>query len=131
MIAVDTSALVAIAFGEEDAGTLLDRLTRQDSIVGALSLVEAYLVVHNQTSTAPKTILADLLSVPTLRIVPFTQTHAALARDAYLRYGRGRGHRANLNFGDCLAYAVAKRDGLPLLFKGDDFVHTDLIPAAS
>lgn len=59
-------------------------------------------------------------------IVPVTAAHAALARQAYRDFGRGSGHRARLNFGDCLSYALAKERGEPLLHVGDDFVHTDV-----
>jgi ribonuclease VapC len=60
-----------------------------------------------------------------VEVVPFTAAHATLARDAWLRFGKGR-HPAGLNIGDCCSYAVARHAGLPLLFKGDDFSKTDL-----
>jgi len=61
-----------------------------------------------------------------LTIEPVTLAQVEIAREAYARYGRGIGHPARLNFGDCFAYALAKQTGEPLLFVGDDFVHTDL-----
>ena len=64
-----------------------------------------------------------------LRVVPFTPAQYALAREAHRRFGRGSGHPARLNFGDCFSYALAKDSGEPLLFKGDDFLHTDIEPA--
>jgi ribonuclease VapC len=66
-----------------------------------------------------------LVASLSLAIVPFDEEQSMIAADAYSRYGRGR-HQAGLNFGDCLAYALAKKTGEPLLFKGDDFVHTDI-----
>ena len=63
------------------------------------------------------------------KIVVFNETHYSIAADAYLRFGRGYNSKANLNFGDCLAYSVARLTGEPLLFVGDDFVHTDILSA--
>jgi ribonuclease VapC len=62
-------------------------------------------------------------------IVPLSAYQAELARAAWKRYGRGSGHKAQLNFGDCMAYALARESGEPLLFKGNDFIHTDITPA--
>jgi len=62
-------------------------------------------------------------------VEPVTEEQARIAREAYRQYGRGRGHLAGLNFGDCFAYALARVTGEPLLFKGDDFIHTDITPA--
>ena len=64
-----------------------------------------------------------------LIVADFTPEHAEAARDAYVRYGKGSGHPAQLNFGDCLVYGFAKVEGEPLLFKGDDFAQTDLVAA--
>jgi ribonuclease VapC len=64
-----------------------------------------------------------------LRIEPVTEDQVRIARDAYREYGKGSGHRARLNFGDCFAYALARVTGEPLLFKGDDFTHTDIASA--
>lgn len=64
------------------------------------------------------------------RVTPLTDAHARLAADAFLRYGKGR-HPAGLNFGDCMAYAVAKSEGAPLLFVGEDFARTDVVAAES
>ena len=73
--------------------------------------------------------LDDLLRNGPLRLAPLEVEHAALAADAALRYGKRSGHRAQLNFGDCFSYAVAKQRGLPLLYVGRDFTHTDIQPA--
>jgi len=64
-----------------------------------------------------------------IRAIPFAADHAAVAREAFLRYGKGR-HPAALNFGDCIAYATARLEAMPLLFKGDDFRLTDIEAAA-
>lgn len=129
MIALDTSALVAVAFGEADARLYLEAIAGNESLVGAPTLFEAYLVVRSSGSPAALGILNELLEQPRLAVVAFDKAHVALACAAFDRYGKGRGNRAQLNFGDCLAYAVAKRSSLPLLFKGRDFLKTDLRPA--
>lgn len=75
-------------------------------------------------------LIETLLRSIRLTIVDVTSEQAWLGREGYRAYGRGSGHPARLNFGDCFAYALAKTTGEPLLFKGDDFVHTDITPAA-
>ena len=129
MIAVDTSALLSIALVESDASRMLATLTGAPCLVGAPTVFEARMVVLARGSRDAVLTLDLILSGPTLRIVPFDDEHADLARAAFAIYGKGRGHPAQLNFGDCMTYAVAKRDDLPLLYEGDDFVHTDLRPA--
>ena len=71
----------------------------------------------------------QIVEVAQLAVVPVTGSQATLARAAYRDYGKGSGHPARLNFGDCFAYALATESGEPLLFKGDDFGHTDISPA--
>lgn len=129
MIAVDTSALLSAVFGEADGPTFLAAIARSPCIVGAPTVVEARMVVDARGTDDATELLDSILSRSNLRIVPFDADHAALARVAFASYGKGSGHPARLNFGDCMTYAVAKRDDLPLLFKGGDFVHTDLRPA--
>jgi ribonuclease VapC len=73
--------------------------------------------------------LDDLLIEAAIGIEPFTEAQAHIARQAYRDYGRGSGHPARLNFGDCFAYALARTTGEALLFKGEDFRHTDIAPA--
>jgi len=68
----------------------------------------------------------ELMEEFSIHIEPFTADQARIARQAYRDFGRGSGHRANLNFGDCFAYALARTKREPLLYKGDDFVHTDV-----
>lgn len=73
--------------------------------------------------------LDDPLREAQIIIEPMTEAQARIAREAYRDYGRGSGRLARLNFGDCFAYAPARETGEPLLFKGDDFTHTDITPA--
>jgi ribonuclease VapC len=87
--------------------------------------VESSLVLSSRLGRADKTLLARFLQEADVEVVAFTAEHWTVAADAYLAYGQGR-HRAGLNFGDCMAYAVAKLAGAPLLFLGDDFPATDL-----
>ena len=73
----------------------------------------------------------DLVKEARIVIEPVTEVQARIAREAYRDFGKGSGHPAKLNFGDCFAYALAKTTGEPLLFKGDDFIQTDIIPAGA
>ena len=127
---VDTSALLAIAYseaGHED----LERAIETDAtrLLSAASALEAAIVMTSRAGTANEqrvlTELDRLVAGLGLSIESVTPSQALLARDAYLQFGKGR-HRAGLNFGDCFAYALAKESGEPLLFKGDDFLHTDI-----
>ncbi len=125
MIAVDTSALVAIVLGEPDAETLLAVLQGEPCIMGAPTMLEATIVVEARQGPDAARDLALLVDGAIGEVVPFGVEHAASAARAWRRFGKGR-HPAGLNFGDCLAYAVADVAGVPLLFKGEDFAATDL-----
>ena len=83
------------------------------------------MVLSGRRGQAPVDALDAYLRKAGISVLPFTADHALLARQAFLRYGKGR-HKAGLNFGDCIAYAAAKLEGMPLLFKGDDFALTDV-----
>ena len=131
MIAVDTSALLAIALGEPEAQIFLAVLTREDCILGTPTALEAHIAVERRGEPDATDILRKLMTLSNLTLLPFTAAHSFIAQQAFDRYGKGRGHPASLNFGDCLSYAVAKRDDLPLLFKGNDFTRTDLVPAVN
>lgn len=124
---LDTSVLLHIFFEEpgweETVGYLLRQPIRLFSVA---SLVEAQAVVAGRTNTDAATVLDELLLALKLELVPLDIEQAQLARAAYLRYGKGQGHRAGLNYGDVMAYALAKQRGDVLGFVGDDFSHTDL-----
>jgi ribonuclease VapC len=102
------------------------RPNRDGAAIGAPTVTEAAIVL--QAKGAPPSLLPALMQRSALRIVSFTERHATVAADAYATYGRGR-HPASLNFGDCMTYAVARLADAPLLFVGDDFSRTDLVPA--
>ena len=130
MIAVDTSAIVAIAFGEPERGPFLAAiLASERAYISSVSVVEARMVVHGRRGERAVALLDDLLQLPPFEILPPGRAEMDAASAAFVVYGKGSGHPAGLNFGDLFSYALAKVRGLPLLFKGDDFVHTDIEPA--
>lgn len=127
---VDTSALLAILFGEEDAAAHARAIEAAPRCrISAASYVEAGAVVGRTGDPVVRRRLDDALAAGGIAIEPVTAEQARVAREAYRDFGKGSGHPAGLNFGDCFSYALAKVSGEPLLFKGDDFRHTDLAPA--
>ncbi len=123
---VDSSALVAIVFQEVDYETIIDKLVESDSSgIGTPTLVEAGIVLEARLRRESQSLLARMLDEFDITEVPFGEPHWHAALVAYRRFGRGQ-HRANLNFGDCLSYAVAQLADEPLLFAGEDFAATDL-----
>ena len=123
---VDTSAVLAILFAEDDAARYADAIAQADMRqISAVNYVEAGIVVDNQISAAAGRQLDALISRAEIRVEAVTREHADIARQAYLDFGKGN-HAARLNFGDCFAYALSKATGLPLLFKGNDCTKTDL-----
>ncbi len=129
MIVRDSSAIVAMLLAEDEELAFSKVLGSKRALVGAPTLVETRMVLDARLSAAGDT-LNDFLRDGGITIVPFDAAMFAAAAEAFTRYGRGR-HRARLNFGDCPSDAVASVMRLPLLFKGDDFVHTDIVPAYS
>ena len=127
MIAIDTSALIAIFRLEDEAETFLRTIVgANERCFSALSLLEASMVIGGRGGDrAAFEPLDEFLTETGVKIVPFDAAQAALAREAYLRYGKGR-HKAGLNLGDCVSYALAKSRNAPLLFKGNDFSLTDI-----
>lgn len=127
---IDTSVLAAIAFGEPEAPAFVAALQAdRHPKISAATVVEAGLVIGRATGVAGPSRLDALLASLRVEVVAFTPEQARLARLAHQSYGRGSGHRAKLNLGDCFSYALSIDAGEPLLFKGDDFVHTDVIAA--
>ena len=128
MIVVGTSALIAILRDEADASGLAECLGHaQKRLLSAGTMLEAGIVTIHQVDEHSR--LLELVKRTRLEIIATGEAEVRAGRLAYRRYGRGTGHPAKLNFGDCFAYALAKTRNLPLLFKGDDFVHTDIQPA--
>lgn len=126
---VDTSALVAIILNEPERQTFIQAIRAANwRGVAAPALLEACMVLAGRFEDEMVDRFDELIAVLKIDPVPFTADHAAVARQAFLRYGKGR-HPAGLNFGDCIAYATARLEAMPLLFKGDDFRLTDVEPA--
>jgi ribonuclease VapC len=126
---VDASAIIAIIAQEAEAGDLSARLARAERVaVSPIALYEATTGLARKRACSIEdaaSLVEEFAEATGARIIDIT---AAIARDAaraFGRFGRGR-HRADLNMGDCFSYACARAEGLPLLFKGDDFVHTDI-----
>jgi ribonuclease VapC len=123
---IDTSALIAIMFGESDAAFFEAAIVDHDEpLISAASLLEASIVVERRYPDLNQDALDLLISRFGAKIVPVSAEQAGVARRAYRQYGRGR-HKAGLNFGDCFSYALAKVSDEPLLYKGNDFGLTDL-----
>jgi len=126
---IDTSALVAILDQEPEAERIARTLaSTPERMLSAASLVEIGIVMQARHGDDGARDLDLLLAKLRVEIVAFTARQAEIACKAFRRYGSGR-HNANLNFGDCFAYALAKDQSAPLLFKGDDFSQTDVIVA--
>lgn len=124
---VDTSALVAILRAEPDAERFAMAIEEADVVrLSAASYVELGAVVDQARDAVASRRLDELLEVAQVVIEPLTAVQARVAREAYRDFGRGSGHPAGLNLGDCFSYALAKSVGEPLLFKGSDFTHTDV-----
>jgi ribonuclease VapC len=131
LIAIDTSALIAIFRLEPEADRFLKAIVGADGrMISVLSLLEASMVMSGGAyGPAAFELLDEFLAEAGVAIVPFDAEQAQIARAAFLRYGKGR-HKAGLNLGDCVSYALAKAKAAPLLFKGEDFPHTDVIAAS-
>ena len=126
---IDTSAIIAILFNEDDAETYARAITQADSCrVSAATFVEAAIVVAAQTKNVGGTQLDAFFRRAGIVIEPVTEEQAHIARQAFTDFGKGR-HAAGLNYGDCFSYALAKSTGEPLLFNGRDFAKTDLLAA--
>jgi ribonuclease VapC len=128
VIALDSSALLAIALREEERDAFTNIIGTNRCIIGAMTALESHMVLRERMGADGVAFLDDVLAQPQIALVGFDGSLLPIARLAFDRYGKGR-HRAALNFGDCMSYAVAKANDLPLLFKGDDFSHTDIRPA--
>ena len=126
MIAVDTSAIVAAALGEPEAGAFKHVLAETPLLIGWATVLELRRVLAAKGFAHAALIVDELLQAPNLTAVSFDAAHYRAAEEALRRFGKGTGHPAALNLGDCFAYAVAKVAGVPLLFKGNDFGHTDV-----
>jgi ribonuclease VapC len=129
-VIVDTSALIAILRDEPEAMLCARAIAAAGTPrISAANFLEAAIVIDGSRDPIASRRFDELCVAARLIIDPVTESQARIARDAYRDFGRGSGHPARLNFGDCFAYALAKATGERLLFKGEDFVHTDIRPA--
>jgi ribonuclease VapC len=128
---VDTSAVVAVLKEEPAAARFLRDLTAsgEPKRMSAASYLEAAIVVDANRNPLLSRRFDDLIVRTEIAVEPVTLEQAEIARAAYRDFGKGSGHAAQLNFGDCFAYALARARREPLLFKGDDFSHTDVAVA--
>lgn len=123
---IDTSVLAAIAFNEPEAKGFRERIADDPvRLISAASVLEAAIVIETRLGEAAGADLDLWLYKADVEIVPVTAQHGDHARRAWRRYGKGR-HPASLNFGDCFSYALAALTGEPLLYKGNDFLQTDI-----
>jgi ribonuclease VapC len=133
VIFIDTSAMIAILAAEPDAAMFAAKLDAdRDRITGAHVILETAMTLATIAGLAPTAADAEVMRAlheANIAVVPVDEEVAHGAVAAFERYGKGRKHRASLNFGDCLSYACAKAHGAKLLFKGDDFAHTDIAKA--
>jgi ribonuclease VapC len=129
---LDTSAVIAVLRNEPDAMSFAKAIAKASiRRISAANYVESAAVIDANRDPIASRRFDDLLREARVVIEPVTEAQARLAREAYRDFGRGSGHPAKLNFGDCFSYALAKALNEPLLFKGDDFTHTDVTPSVS
>lgn len=128
---IDTSALIAILRDEPDARIYAAAIEAASvRRMSAATYVEVGAVIDGAHDPVASRRVDEIIQVADIVIEPVTEDQARRARDAYRDFGRGSGHPAELNHGDCFPYALATALGEPLLFKGDDFARTDVVPAA-
>lgn len=126
-LVVDSSAIISILL-DEDGCDIYRRALREHPgafLIAAPTLLEVLIVLVHRTKRAANDVVETFLQGKAHEIVAFDEGLAALAHDAFFRFGKSR-HPASLNFGDCMAYALAKALDAPLLFKGQDFAKTDI-----
>jgi ribonuclease VapC len=125
---IDSSALVAIVREEAEADPFLSLMEngRVPLRMSAGSYLETGIVIDGAKKSDYSDRFDELVERLGIEIIPVTAEHARIARRAYREFGKGSGHAAQLNFGDCFAYALSWESGEPLLFKGQDFNHTDI-----
>nr|VFJ54137.1 MAG: ribonuclease VapC [Candidatus Kentron sp. FW] len=124
---IDSSAFLAILLGEaeqEDICLLIEEDTK--SIMSVASYLEISIKIHNMHDAELISVIDEILNELGITLMLVSVEQALIAREAHKKFGKGMGHPARLNFGDCFSYALAKEMDLPLLFKGDDFIYTDL-----
>ena len=127
---IDTSAIIAILRAEPEATSCARSIAgATDRRVSAVNFVEAAVVIDASRDPIATRRFDNFITEANIIVEPVTEIQAQIAREAYRDFGKGSGHPAKLNFGDCFAYALTKEFGEPLLFKGNDFAQTDIVSA--
>lgn len=127
---VDSSAVIAILAEEPEAQEFSDKLAAAKTLrMSVANFFEAAIVLDSKRNYAISRKLDELVRSAEIHLAAVDEVQARIAREAYRDFGKGSGHKANLNFGDCFAYALAKTMNEPLLYKGTDFSQTDVRPA--
>lgn len=128
---IDSTAIIALLLGEPETVVVAAIAAASSRVVSAPTYVETAIMILARSGRQAMEKLDRLLLDLEIEVVPFAPDHTALAITAYRRFGKGTGHAAGLNFGDCFSYALAKLRDEPLLFKGNDFSLTDLRAAVA
>jgi ribonuclease VapC len=124
-VIADSSALIVILDGEPETSDFQAAINAHHTWISAATSLETAIVLKARHHH----ILDEFLTQAEISVVPFDAEQAKVAREGYARFGKSSGSKAQLNVGDCMTYALAKVTGEPLLFKGYDFIHTDITPA--
>ena len=132
MIVIDTSAIFAIMAREPEAAEMRRALNEDPKLaMSAFTVFECRTVLHRRLARAAQSEFSQFLQLAAVQVEPFDSDLAEIAFAAYRTMGKGSAHKAQLNLGDCASYALAKAFDAPLLYKGDDFTHTDVRSALS
>jgi ribonuclease VapC len=126
---LDSSAVLAVLFRERGHERIAEAIDGAGILaIGAPTLVETGIVAVAAFDLHGRALVSQFLEQKQVTVIPFGEDHWSVAGEAFIRYGKGR-HPARLNYGDCMTYATARVADLPLLFIGDDFSQTDIVPA--
>ena len=129
-VVIDSSVFVAIFKEEADAAGLTERaFLYGQKVMSAATWLECAIICEGTTAKGGAERFERIAASLGVQVISFTPEQARLALEAFKRFGKGRRAKASLNYGDCFAYALAKQLEAPLLFKGNDFIHTDIVPA--
>ncbi len=129
LVFIDTSVIVAILSKEPDATEFANQIEAAEGLTSALVILESATILSTKLGLDPvvvETRIQAFLHEARIKLAPMDAATASLAVKAFADYGKGRGHPAQLNLADCLSYACARAQGVPLLYKGKDVSHTDL-----
>jgi ribonuclease VapC len=129
-VILDSSAIIAIVRRESEREIYLDALLDAEKVaISSSTLLEVRIVAQRSGIEGLEEQVVSLILDHSVEIIPFSDAQQTLAAEAHRTFGKGSGHPAKLNFGDCFAYALAKESGDPLLFKGNDFAQSDVMSA--